>query len=65
MRFCAAKRIMASAPTQNITTPPSQKTNDHKGMVGDRARKGMVGDRMDGDAFSRGEKRILRIIHGR
>jgi hypothetical protein len=30
-------------------------------MVRDRKYKGMVGDRIDGDAFSRGEKRILRL----
>jgi hypothetical protein len=29
-------------------------------MVGDRYRE-MVGDRIDGDAFSQGEKRILRL----
>jgi hypothetical protein len=31
-----------------------------KGVVGDRLDKGGVCDRLDSDAFSRGEKRILR-----
>jgi hypothetical protein len=71
MRFCAAKRITASDPNpqhNNINiSPPNDREHkemvgdrEHKEMVGDREHKEMVGDRIDSDAFSRGEKRILR-----
>jgi hypothetical protein len=58
MRFCAAKRITASDPNpqhNNINiSPPNDR--EHKELVGDR----IDSDRIDSDAFSRGEKRILR-----
>jgi hypothetical protein len=66
MRFCVAKRITTSATDlqQNSTTIfKPRMIMIMWGLLSKESwiaiHKGRVGDRIDGDAFSRGEKRIL------
>jgi hypothetical protein len=65
MRFCAAKRITISAPDpqhNKTTIPKPKRSQSFGGGWAIAIILGVVGDRIDGDAFSLREKRILRII---